>query len=406
MKDVVKKLKIKEHSDRLEKLEVLAQLLKKQRKKFKLTLTKASEGICSVSYLSKIENNMLENVEDKYMLKLCERMKINYNDLRKLDDSYSLEEVAFNYLRGNYQSINELYYSRCDLFNNVKSDIINGYYYLINEKYEEIQEVIGTIHQVSSTLTATEYFMYIILVQEYYIKTFRIKEALDTFKELYTIGCRFKYIDWLIDYQGLRIYFHKNDYMEFLKFYHKIVYLEDLAYPNEIQKIARLMKISIEIKAGYTYILDSAFFELTRSNEHYTDEIMYYKTMILINMHRYEKVKEYITENNLSGDKYIALYNYACFMTNGFAITEYTNGYSNYHQIFNKFLSEYYLVKESKIDEKDALLVLKEFREYEEEYNHHIYNSVIFNNIADIYTSSTCYKDAMNYLKRKVSRII
>ena len=405
MIDIVRKLERKEHEDKMEKMELVAQMLKKQRKKYKLTLTKASAGICSVSYLSKIENNLLENIEEKYILKLCDRMNLNYNDISSFDEVCSMETLAFSILNRAYDKIEDYYNSLNKEISNVKSDIVKGYYYLINDDYQKLNEIIGTIYEVSSTLSSSEYFMFIILVQEYYIRQYKMNKALESFKELCKIGCRFKPIEYLIIYQGLRIYFHTNDYMNFLKFYYKIVKTDDLLLPYELEIIAKIMKSSLEVLQGGDTDLDSLNLCTHTSNKQYDEEIKYYQMLLLYNLKKYDQVKKLIDNYNISNEGFKVLYNLASFSSNTFKVKERRSAYESYHKIFDSFLADYFLATSSNISKKETLYILKEYRKYEDEYSHHLYDSFIFRVFCDIYTSTTYYKEAMGYLKKNIKMV-
>lgn len=406
MKDLIKKLEKIEHVDRMERMELFAQILKKQRKKYKLTLTKACEGICSVSYLSKIENNLLDNIEDGYILKLCDRMNIDYNQISTHNDNCNLEYLALDYLKGDYEKINIYFNQVNDLVDNVKSDIVKGYYYLINDEEDLLKERLGIIYEVASTMTATEYFMFICLVIEYLIKTFRMNKALEIYEELYEIGCRFKYINWLLELQGLNIYFHTNDYMNFLKHYYHIMNTDNLLFPYEIQVVAKMMKISLEIKHGKTYCVDENFLNQCLNNEYYNDILSYLKVVILYNLNNYQLVIDEIDNKCLLGFKYEVLYNLCKLNLGNYVVKDVFENFKNYHLIFNDFITEEYLVKESHLSGKECLSILKKYRRFEDDFQHHLYNQHIFNTLSEIYISTTYYKEAMNYLKKYLKKVI
>lgn len=406
MKEILKKLNKKENEDKLEKFELFAQIIKKQRKKFKLTLNKASEGICSVSYLSKMENNLLNNVEEDFMLRLCDRMNVDYKSIVSGDNLCSMEMLAFCYLKGDNTKIKEFYQSINKDIDNVKTDLIKGFYYLVIKDFDGLNEIIGSIYEVSSTMTSAEYFMFLILVQEYYILNFKMDKALETYYELDKMGCRFRLINYLIAYQGLRIFFHKNDYFNFMKCYCKIASLHDIVLPSEIHEVSRLMRACISVKYGEEYILDSEFLYGYSYNKHYDMEIKYLKLMLLFNLGKYDIVKDFIREQKYEQLRFKVLENFAAFYSGDFNICETEEVSNNYHEVFNMFLSEYYMVKSSNLTNKETIAVLKKIRKFEDEYQHHLYNDFIYAVLSSLYTSSTLYKESMNYLKKNLNRVI
>ncbi len=70
--------------------ETIGSAIKFKRKELKMTLEEASEGICSISYLSKLENNVIEP-SDRYVFKLKKRFCIN-------ESTNGMDDVTCNML--------------------------------------------------------------------------------------------------------------------------------------------------------------------------------------------------------------------------------------------------------------------------------------------------------------------
>jgi HTH-type transcriptional regulator, quorum sensing regulator NprR len=70
--------------------------LKYYRESQNLTQKVLSEGICSISYLSKIENNSIEPTEEVLKL-LSDRLKIDYEKLLQSSSTKELEQKIFNW---------------------------------------------------------------------------------------------------------------------------------------------------------------------------------------------------------------------------------------------------------------------------------------------------------------------
>ena len=64
-----------------ENINNLAKFMKRRRLEKKMTLEEASRGICSPSYLSKIENG-LADVDEYYFQSLFERLDIKYENIK------------------------------------------------------------------------------------------------------------------------------------------------------------------------------------------------------------------------------------------------------------------------------------------------------------------------------------
>ena len=67
MEKIILELKRREEEEKIKSLEYFSQVFKRQRKKFNMTLEQASDGICSISYLSKLENSLVEKIEESFL---------------------------------------------------------------------------------------------------------------------------------------------------------------------------------------------------------------------------------------------------------------------------------------------------------------------------------------------------
>lgn len=112
----------------------IGSILKELRRQNNLTLEEGAEGICSISYLSKIENNMMIP-NDKYL----EQFKIKYNikDIsfknQNLDDYYN--EIIENFIdkkQTNLELINNIDY-KSKLINYIK--LVQNDLFIETEKY-------------------------------------------------------------------------------------------------------------------------------------------------------------------------------------------------------------------------------------------------------------------------------
>ena len=109
--------------------------IKAQRQKLNLTLKKAVEGICSTSYLSKIENNMIA-ISAAYIEKLCERVMLGKDFLQKLENinKYEVEMIEAVYQRDR-EAIRRIFNEIREL-DNYRVKIIKFIYYVFEKNYE------------------------------------------------------------------------------------------------------------------------------------------------------------------------------------------------------------------------------------------------------------------------------
>lgn len=112
----------------------IGSILKELRRKHNLTLEEGAEGICSISYLSKIENNMMIP-NDKYL----DQFKIKYNIKDISFINQNLENLYYELIEGFMtKKINIL-----DLTNHIdyKSKLINYIRIVQNESFFETEKL-------------------------------------------------------------------------------------------------------------------------------------------------------------------------------------------------------------------------------------------------------------------------
>ena len=96
---------IRKEAQNPEPAAIFAQMLKVERLKRNLTLQEAAEGICSVSYLSKLENHIIDNCNEALLRPLCERFDIDYDTVIKINDISRLKQCVNAYFYHDYQKM-------------------------------------------------------------------------------------------------------------------------------------------------------------------------------------------------------------------------------------------------------------------------------------------------------------
>lgn len=115
---------------------IIGSEIKLMRMKHSKTLEEVCSGICSVSYLCKIENNTIK-ANPRYIEEICERVNLSKENL---DSLYQLEkyldELLISYYYNDGIKINKLY-EKVIIFDNYRANIIKmGYYIYHNNKYD------------------------------------------------------------------------------------------------------------------------------------------------------------------------------------------------------------------------------------------------------------------------------
>ena len=75
-------------------------LLKRKRLEMKKTLEEVSKGVCTVSYLSRIENNMVD-VDESYFFSLFKKLNMDFNLIKEEKENELFTELFKCYLQEN-----------------------------------------------------------------------------------------------------------------------------------------------------------------------------------------------------------------------------------------------------------------------------------------------------------------
>ena len=93
-----KKIKNEKILQEIERKRKYATLLKRKRVENKYTLEDVSTGICTVSYLSRIENSLVD-VDESYFISLFKKFNIDFNLLKEEKENEIFSELIKCYLQ-------------------------------------------------------------------------------------------------------------------------------------------------------------------------------------------------------------------------------------------------------------------------------------------------------------------
>lgn len=178
----------------------IGDIIKYYRRKNSMTQEKLSQGICSVPYLSKLENNQL-NPSDSIIELLCKKLNIVYNDLHNIEDNQLLNDL-FNW----YELVNQNNYEQAlskkeeinskleyitDMQIKIYYEIFSIYFYIKFEKVcnNKVLEQIENLENKDSLMDSKQQY-YMNKVQAYYFyKNSNWKNALIFYENANKIGC-------------------------------------------------------------------------------------------------------------------------------------------------------------------------------------------------------------------------
>ena len=224
---------------------IYTQIIKNERIKRNQTLESMAKGICSISYLSKMENNAIKPSEE-YVKALLERVDVNYDEI--IDDDYDLEvkKVIKYYFYNENDKIREAYLKNKKNHFDARLELIGSLVDLIDNRFNDFKEKISEIDEVKNVLKGINSVFLVYLVSEYYIKNYEFKRGYYYLKCLDELNIDNYEMKRLIDESLLYIGVILKKYPLVYKKYQEIRNNEILGYPTTRKNKNKLLVSYIE----------------------------------------------------------------------------------------------------------------------------------------------------------------
>ncbi len=334
MKNLTKTLQEKYQSNTKNDKAKLSRFLKRRRLELGKTLEEVSEGVCSTSYLSKIENCLVD-VDESYFQMLFEKLDLEYNTVIEERKTPIYEELLKAYLSNNVDLIEKrnIDVIQTNSYSDTEIEIILILYNLLNGSIQEAYSSIEKLAVIKNTLS-TEELMYLSFLKVlYYFKTHQnsaiqeeIEILLDTLNDselLYYV-----ILDIALDY-----YFTTNQKVKFTEYFNKFnnnKYIGLFKFKSYRHQLQRLVLLSGENLINQTDIEnDFNLVKETLVDKDLTTYYIYY-AIYLINKNRYEQA--YLIMDKLDKtDEVLAVM--------GFLVDKLNN--MNYQVLYLKLLENY-----------------------------------------------------------------
>lgn len=153
-----------------------SQTIKAERISHNMTLEEMAKGICSISYLCKLENQDIIPAEE-YVAALFEKVDIDYQSLSNCEGVSELNSILEYYFLWDYEKVNDYYQTIKWQTKNANASLFNCFYYLVNKKYDKFKQEIAMLDEIKKSLKEEQGIMLIYLVCSYYARTYQFKEA-------------------------------------------------------------------------------------------------------------------------------------------------------------------------------------------------------------------------------------
>ncbi len=385
-----------------------SQIIKNERLKRHLTLEEMSKGICSISYLCKLEKNAIEP-EESYVQAIFERINLDYHKVGQNILEDGVHKLLKSYLYNDYKEIDKLYEHADDSIFNAHNYFIKALYYLLKKKYTEFMKIIKTLDKIKDTLLRDDLGVLVFLVSEYYIRTYQFNEA---YKHLnYILNMEFEYdeLNWLIYEQFFIVGYQLKKYPILWRYYQELIKNCNIGYPSKRQIFIRLIFLSLKAEEYYDEVeKELNQFHLYTEDQEYYMALLYWKLIILSKGGNFLQVYEEIINHHLIDDvRFVCLLLYSTDYLNdekykqeAYEIAKKIE-FQPYDTIHQKYV-QFMLMKLA--NEKKHLVI--DYLKYNivptrNKYYHHLYNQAYEDYYLDYLCKTSKYKEALNFYRNR-----
>ncbi|OIK06798.1 helix-turn-helix domain-containing protein [Bacillus sp. MUM 13] len=178
----------------------IGRIIASQRLKQNITQKDLSKGICSITYLSKLENNRMEG-NDEIIHLICKRLRVDLSSMNKIRENFKENmELFYNSLSEDNQSaIEELWLHLVKLNTDIQNPKLKTYFSLLSARYyiykqdiKKVSEILGDIGKLKKTLTEEQlaYYQYFSGLNQYLKGNYQAaaNKVLEAFVLLKSIG--------------------------------------------------------------------------------------------------------------------------------------------------------------------------------------------------------------------------
>lgn len=197
-------------------------LLKRKRLEMRKTLEEVSNGVCTVSYLSRIENNMVE-VDESYFMSLFKKLNMDFNVIKETKENEIFVELLKCYLHENDDLANKLISDaiKTNYYSYLEYDLMVLYDNIVRNLFKESLNLILELNNKVDLFLESELTFYIFLTALYSLRT---NQALFAYRQIIVL-CENTIIDPVYRYAIYDLALDIFEYIGANELYSKYYYL-------------------------------------------------------------------------------------------------------------------------------------------------------------------------------------
>ena len=276
----------------------MAKFIKRRRIELGLKLEELSEGICSVSYLSRIENNLVE-VDDSYYELLCEKMEINYEEVKKDRSRNIYIDLLKEYISNNTMSLSQIVKHAIESKSYVDTEIelIVLLDNIVNGLYEESRKILIKLERISEQLSNSELLFYMYCYTLYAYKTNQNKRAYRNILIMSNVIYDDSFFECCVYDLAMDVMDATSNKLLWWKYYHKFVNIANNVLFRQKINLHKLQMLQYESQINFENVLDeynNLHNNLDIDNYDVKEKYCYYLSKSYYHNKQYDKAAEII----------------------------------------------------------------------------------------------------------------
>ena len=278
----------------------LAKFLKRRRNELNRTLEDVSRGICSPSYLSKIENCQVE-VDSYYYESLFEKLDLKYENFIKERQVSFFPKIMKYYLLEKYELLEEKLKEMVNgsLYCETELELVVLLNNIVSKNYDEAENLIEKIEKVRNTLTKEELYIFSFLITLFLYKTNQTIDALEQIKVLIHNPYEEESYNIAVTDLAIDIYFSLGNETMFFTYYQELLRYKNQELLSNRKLFHELQSLVLEVKNGKKTILaELEDLKLTYPNLEKDITVNYYLGLIYYYLEDYQTALEIVNVNN------------------------------------------------------------------------------------------------------------
>lgn len=313
--------------------------LRRRRIELGIKLDELSDGICSTSYLSRIENNQVD-VDSSYYEALFEKMNIDYEVLKENRSRNLYHEILECYINDDVKSIesilNHSIKSKCYI--DTEIDLFLLFYNILTSNYEEARKILIKLDSIKKGLSNYELLFFMFSFALYTYRTNQNKKAYQQMLLLNEIDYEDSVIESCIYDLGIEIMLSVGMDVIAWDYYHQLESIASYPLFRERMILNNIKLLSCYSEIDGNNVIDTVI-EYSKSidlSKNYNRENYYYYLGLIYYLNNeYEEIINLYKDNILSARCSIILASVCFNNQNKIEVSEILSNINDYK--YNKY---------------------------------------------------------------------